>query len=1492
MNPVNRPHIGKRTTRTAAMLALAGAATSAASAGLFDFTTNWLAPSSLQWQNGAAWSNGVPQNTPGLNSYTVNITAPGAAYNVILDNNNNWTVTNINVNSSSARLLSTTGSLTVTNSASFTNGRYTVGDFLTLQSGGTIGSGFDFDGGGSINITGGILRNDGVIAASAGSTLNITGTLDLDGNSGDGQLQAVQTTGGGVSIGSALADAYDGAATLREDNTFTFLSGWTLGSAGSLTFTVNSTNNTDALVTGGTFSSGGSLTVNSDVNARIAAPFTMTGGSISIGSAGELELDGATTFSGGSVSGAGTLRTDGDIDVTGLVNIAPTVFDWDGGSGTGHDTSITGIMNIDADRIDGGTTSGDGYDGNVSISGNGVLDVDIAGTFWRLDGTMTLATSNSFSAVNGDEVRVFGTLTSTNAARVDAPVRVESSGSVVVGSGDLIDFHGTHTSAGGSYTGAGTMRMTANWDVLSNTTIDVGTLDWDGVVATGALTRLLNGADLVVNSSINDPMDNDVEISNGSILTLNQGASQFTMGGDFDLLGGTVNGNAAELNMVGDVVGFGDVDLKFDGSASSDIIATGDLSIGRSSVAFGFDHEGTLSVGAHDVLVRSGNQSFLGSMTTIAGGSLAGTVTVQLDSGDVLQGFGDVGRIANGTGGTINATGTLALGSFSSTLGYGGGGTLNAGSHAVTLRDSNGADLGAMTTIAGGSITAVNGMGTGAGETLSGFGTIRGDFGNGGTISATSTGLVFDDGTLLGTGQSTGGTRITFGSNGGFEGAGLIDAQVFGDAGSVIEATGDLTLGRSSVAFGFDHDGTLSVGAHDVVVRSGNQSFLGSMTTIAGGTLNGTVTVQLDSGDVLEGFGDVGRIANGTGGTINATGTLALGSFGSTLGYGGGGTLNIGSNAVTLRDANSADLGAMTTIGGGSLTAQNGVSIGVGETLSGSGAINADVFNSGAINATGVGLTFNGALNGTGTDSSGTRFSFSSTGSFEGSGLIDAQVVGSAGSVLTATGALDLGRTTDTVGFTTSGELHVGSHTVRLLDSNAVQLGSMTTVSGGTLRTLGAALPAFQLGSGDVLSGFGTVDGDIAGSAGSTITATGDLALGRATSSLGFSHAGGLNVNGSTVTLLDSGLAALGVDTFLDNGTLAAANGVSVGVGDTVRGNGTIDADITNAGTILAQNAGLTINGVLSGTGESTSGTRITFGSTGGFTGDGVIDARVLAAVGSTITATGDLTIGVASDADGFNSGGTLDVGSHTVTLLDANLVGLGSLTSLDGGTLIAANGVTTNGADVIAGVGTIETNAQVRNDGVVRPGMSAGLLTIDGDFANRSPGLVEMEIGGTGAGQHDRLVITGDASLDGTLGVSLIDSFNPDWGDEFSIMSYATVAGDFATLDLPSLDAGLFWWTDVTATEYLLGVRTAADTNHDGTVDFADLNNVIAAFNTSGMGILGDANEDGTVDFGDLNLVLAAFNTSAPSNLVPTPGAATLLGLAIAALARRRRTA
>lgn len=61
------------------------------------------------------------------------------------------------------------------------------------------------------------------------------------------------------------------------------------------------------------------------------------------------------------------------------------------------------------------------------------------------------------------------------------------------------------------------------------------------------------------------------------------------------------------------------------------------------------------------------------------------------------------------------------------------------------------------------------------------------------------------------------------------------------------------------------------------------------------------------------------------------------------------------------------------------------------------------------------------------------------------------------------------------------------------------------------------------------------------------------------------------------------------------------------------------------------------------------------------------------------------------------------------------------------------------------------------------------------------------------------------------------------------------------------------------------LSARCPGDTNGDFRVDFADLNQVISHFNSSGPGLVGDFDIDADVDFADLNTLLSVFNQPCP---------------------------
>jgi hypothetical protein len=74
---------------------------------------------------------------------------------------------------------------------------------------------------------------------------------------------------------------------------------------------------------------------------------------------------------------------------------------------------------------------------------------------------------------------------------------------------------------------------------------------------------------------------------------------------------------------------------------------------------------------------------------------------------------------------------------------------------------------------------------------------------------------------------------------------------------------------------------------------------------------------------------------------------------------------------------------------------------------------------------------------------------------------------------------------------------------------------------------------------------------------------------------------------------------------------------------------------------------------------------------------------------------------------------------------------------------------------------------------------------------------------------ESDVLASSGDVVLQGgsSLSVSLINSFAPDMGDEFDVLDFSTIAGEFTTYNLPALGDGLAWDTSGLYTDGSIGV-------------------------------------------------------------------------------------
>jgi hypothetical protein len=108
------------------------------------------------------------------------------------------------------------------------------------------------------------------------------------------------------------------------------------------------------------------------------------------------------------------------------------------------------------------------------------------------------------------------------------------------------------------------------------------------------------------------------------------------------------------------------------------------------------------------------------------------------------------------------------------------------------------------------------------------------------------------------------------------------------------------------------------------------------------------------------------------------------------------------------------------------------------------------------------------------------------------------------------------------------------------------------------------------------------------------------------------------------------------------------------------------------------------------------------------------------------------------------------------------------------GGSIIAQS----NG--VIMGSGTFIGPGLIENGGQLRPGSSPGVMTWNGNLTVQAGGLLEIEINGTTAGTHyDVLNVSGTLTMNGSLGVKLVNGFGSSVqpGQTFDVVTAGAIS-------------------------------------------------------------------------------------------------------------------
>jgi hypothetical protein len=159
------------------------------------------------------------------------------------------------------------------------------------------------------------------------------------------------------------------------------------------------------------------------------------------------------------------------------------------------------------------------------------------------------------------------------------------------------------------------------------------------------------------------------------------------------------------------------------------------------------------------------------------------------------------------------------------------------------------------------------------------------------------------------------------------------------------------------------------------------------------------------------------------------------------------------------------------------------------------------------------------------------------------------------------------------------------------------------------------------------------------------------------------------------------------------------------------------------------------------------------------------------------------------SGADAFTNlatnGGSLTLQGGRSMTVPGLFRNEGTLVAKAGSTFSVANDAFVNApGGLLGGTGTIDAN--VGSAGEVAPGLSPGVLTIQGNYVQQSEGGLRIEIAGMiPETEYDRLVVTGSATLDGRLVIESAPGFLPPVGAQFNILGglrfgqFATVEGD-----------------------------------------------------------------------------------------------------------------
>jgi len=1283
---------------------------------------------------------------------------------------------------------------------------------LSNNSGGTISA----SGTGVVQFVAGATIQGGTLATASGGVLGVAAstTITLDG-----------ATHGALTI----SGAYTGA-----NNSSTILVG-TINNTGAILVNAAANNTFLSVSAGVSLTGGGTLTLSSTgggaaiINESGSGAILTNANNIvqgfgQIGNNGLALVNQASGIIDANVAGAVLLLNSAGVTNQGLLEATNGgVLQTSTSVNNQNATIAANGMNSTVQFLNGTTVQA----GTLSTLNGGILGV-AANQTATLDGTThgALINAGTYTGPNNSTTVLLGTINNAGAIQVMATANntfLSISGSVsLTGAGTV-----TLSTSGG---GTAIINETGSSAVLTNVS---NTIQGFGQIGN-------NGLALVNQSTINANQSAGVLIVNPSTLT-NQGLFEASAGGTMQpsstisnaagmieangstssmqfLNGTSIQGGTLTTTNSGVLGVAASQTITLDGTTHGVLTNSGTyLAANNSStILLGtISNPGLIQVNAaanNTFLSVSGNVSLTGAgtvtLSTTGGGTAiineSGSGAVLTNVNNTIQGTGQIGNngLALLNQGTINASqlsttltvnpsGTTNPGLLEATAGTlvlansvlnNAGGNIKVSGASSSVQFVNGA------TIQGGTLTSAGGgvMGVAASNTITLDGKTQGPL----TIVGTYTGANNSSTIVVGTIINTGTILISAAANNTF--LSISGAVSLSGGGTVTMST----TGGGTPVINESGSGAVLTNVSNTIQGSGQIGNNG-LALINQGTINASQTgttlvinpVSTTNAGLLEATAGTLQLAisvvNNAAGTIKVAGSASSVQFvagatiqGGTLATASGGVLGVAASTTITLDG--ATHGALT-ISGAYTGANNSSTILVG-TINNTGAIlvNAAANNTFLSVSAGVSLTGGGTLTLSSTGGGAAIINESGSGAIltnannivqgfgqignnglalvnQASGIIDANVAGAV-LLLNSAGVTNQGLLEATNGgvLQTSTSVNNQNATIAANGMNStVQFLNGTTVQAGTLSTLNGGI------LGVAANQTATLDGTTHGALINAGTYTGP--------------------NNSTTVLLGTinNAGAIQVMATANNTFLSISGSVSL------TGAGTVTLSTSGGGTAIINETGS--SAVLTNVSNTIQG----FGQIGN---------NGLALVNqSTINANQSAGVLIVNPSTLTNQGLFETASGSTSQVSNGSIANAGGTIKVDG-TMGVPTGFTVNGG-TLSGAGTISGSVIVGPSAITQPGdiPLPGVLTISGNGAgNYTQGptdALNVVIGGTTPGtQYSQLKLTGTANLNGALNVNLASGFTPAVGTQFTILSAASVTGQFSTPNLPNLPAGLLW--------------------------------------------------------------------------------------------------